>query len=653
MRIGFIPLFNQFYSEQRIFAANGLAYIAANLREKLGLTDVFVEVTPQRLFEQKPDLIGISCTTQDFNRARRIAQYAKQELGIPVIMGGIHISSLPHILPPEMDLGVIGEGEQTMVEIAQLYMRGDVSPENLAKINGIVFHDAQGRYKMTPPRQLEKDLDVLPLPRRDLFQSKDGNWYQSISTSRGCYYDCVFCSAATYWETVRYHSPEYMLQDIEAIIRAYPQQKCISIDDLLFGLNKKRLRRVVELIRDAGIHKKVSFVCTARASGFTEEIAALLKGMNVHSICFGYESPLDRVVKYLKGPSANMETNIRSMDLCRRYGLRPVGNYIVGTPIETLPEMAKTYWIVRNNSYRHTPNIFYMNPLPGTAQWHQCVADGFVSDSMADWSVLDMIYERGRTIFLNQHYSEDDFEQMYPLFKALEPGPDPLKSLQEQRRSEYCLGQLQQVAQYLTAHPEIKNVVEISEYKERLIDVAEDLGLTDIEVQRLLPEDLKAGPDAVLSQADLVLFVHALEQFADPISCLEQIASQLKPGAYCWMLVYNAQHISLLAELLLGRWEPAIFGVYQEYHLRFYSEKALHDLMQKTGYKVVHFHKNRMPIGQFKALMDNLAPLFDAHLESAPQWQQLDVVSYGLLLAAPVRQNSPQQTAKSVVMAGP
>lgn len=648
MRIGFIPLFNQFYTEQRIFAANGLAYVAANLRQKLGLEEVYVEVEPKLLLAQKPDLIGISCTTQDFNRAKRIAQYAKQELGIPVIMGGIHISSLPHILPPEMDVGVIGEGEQTMVELAQLYMNREAYPERLAQVNGIVFHDAQGRYKMTPPRELVKDLDVLPLPRRDLFQSKEGNWYQSISTSRGCYYDCVFCSAATYWETVRYHSPEYMLQDIEAIIKAYPKQQCISIDDLLFGLNKKRLRRVVELIRDAGIHKKVSFVCTARASGFTEEIASLLKGMNVHSICFGYESPLDRVVKYLKGPSANMETNIRSMDLCRRYGLRPVGNYIVGTPIETLPEMAKTYWIVRNNRYRHTPNIFYMNPLPGTAQWHQCVADGYVSDRMDDWSVLDMVYERGRTIFLNQHYTEDDFEHMYPLFKALEPGPDPLKSLQEQRRSEYCLGQLQHIAQYLATHRQIKQVVEISDYKERLIDVCEEIGLMDVSVHRMLPEDLKAEQYEPLQSADLVVFVHALEQFTKPQQCLNQVARHLKPEAQCWLLVYNVQHVSLLAELLLGRWEPAIFGVYQDYHLRFYSEQALQKLLDTSDFKTLHWQRNRLPIGQFKSLLDHLEPLINGALEQAPHWQQLDVVSYRVLLSV---SGQPSETVSSSTLA--
>lgn len=644
MRLGFIPLFNEFYTTNKIFAANGMAYIASYLEQELGYRDIFIEVEEDQLFEQNPDIIGITCTTQDFNRARAIAQRAKDK-NIPVIMGGIHISSMPHLLPPEMDIGVIGEGEKTMVEIMQLYFKNQVNPENLREVNGICFHDEKGKVAITPPREMENDLDVFPIPRRDLFQNKEGHWAQAISTSRGCYYDCVFCSAATYWETVRYHSPERVVLDIEDIIKRFPHQQTISIDDLLFAIHKKRLTKIVSLIREARLHKKVSFVCTARASAFRKDIAALLKDMNVHSICFGYESPIDKVVRYLKGPSADMKTNIRSMDLCQRYGMVPVGNYIVGTPVETIQDMAQTYWIVRNNKYRHTPNIFYMNPLPGTALWNQCVRDGYVSDNIEDWNVLDMKYERGRSIFLNEHYSLDEFDHIYSLMKSLEPATSPKISLQEQLRSEYYQERLKEIGHFIYDHKIFNNILEISDNKERLKDIADEI-LPDVTIERLMPSDIRQDDfDEEVEHADLIVFVHALEQFHQPEKALESIVSKMKPGTLMYFTWFNALHISHIIEMFLGRWEAVRFGIHQDYHLKFYTEETIKKLFQKTGCQIIQQRPHHMNIDRFKSFIQTIKPMLEPHISLEKMASQFDIVSYSILVQTPIS-HTPDKSHK-------
>lgn len=149
----------------------GLAYIASYLRENVNLKNIQI-VTKNAEIEHamsvfKPDIVGISSVTQNYNLAAKISNYIKQELDIPVIIGGHHITALPNNLDQSMDIGVLGEGEQTMLELIETFEQNGLNINELNKIDGIVFRD-RNKLKITNNRKLIEPLDIIPFPARDL-----------------------------------------------------------------------------------------------------------------------------------------------------------------------------------------------------------------------------------------------------------------------------------------------------------------------------------------------------------------------------------------------------------------------------------------------------------------------------------------------------
>ena len=108
------------------------------------------------------DLIGITAVTVDYGRAAAVAQEVKQALSVPVIIGGVHISSLPSSLKPCFDLGLIGEGEQTMLELLRLFgATRQFRAEDLVSIPGLAFFE-DGALVVTDPRPVMSARTCCP-----------------------------------------------------------------------------------------------------------------------------------------------------------------------------------------------------------------------------------------------------------------------------------------------------------------------------------------------------------------------------------------------------------------------------------------------------------------------------------------------------------
>ncbi|HQO38806.1 MAG TPA: cobalamin-dependent protein [Candidatus Omnitrophota bacterium] len=202
-----VALFNvsDFVRKSR-FSSLGLAYIASYLRKFSTHNDIsIVEGDGMRKLEfLKPDIVGLFSVSQSFNEACAVAGAIKRRYGIPVIVGSYHISALPQTLPDTFDIGVIGEGEETMKELVDVLAASGLDRERLRSVRGIAFRDTDGRVRVTPERGYIRDLDSIPLPARDL---QEPSAFPSIITSRGCPYRCIFCSSVKYWGAPRFHSP--------------------------------------------------------------------------------------------------------------------------------------------------------------------------------------------------------------------------------------------------------------------------------------------------------------------------------------------------------------------------------------------------------------------------------------------------------------
>ena len=223
----------------------GLAYLASYLESYLGIKNVKIISKDYGLEEEvlncDPELIGFYAYTAQIEDIVRIAKKLKRSLDVPFLIGGPHISSLPKELPEVFTLGVIGEGEETFKEIVELYYQtGRLPPEKLAKIKGIVFHQG-GRKIITSPREMIKNIDQIPFPARHLFDRqlllKPGDAlfrYEKktcldIFTVRGCPYQCAFCQQPTFGHTLRLHSAQYVVNEIEHVYQKYRPENILSL----------------------------------------------------------------------------------------------------------------------------------------------------------------------------------------------------------------------------------------------------------------------------------------------------------------------------------------------------------------------------------------------------------------------------------------
>ena len=408
----------------------GLGYIASYLRKK-GFTDILIieenePLTAIRKFS--PDVVGFFSYTPNYSKVLTIAMKVKKELGIPVILGGPHISSLPHKLDNAFDIGVLGEAEQTMAELMNLLRTGRLDKENLSLVDGICYH-SEGHVIVNKERGPIKNLDEIPFPARDLLDMK---YYLSeendilstqekirgttIITSRGCPYRCIYCQSKKLFPVARYHSAEYVAREIKELYYKY-NAGAIAIDDDLFIANKKRLIDIVELLEKAGILGKIKFYCSARANLVNPELVELLKRLNVVQVNIGFETGSDRMLRYLKNNSVTIEDHERAVKLLNESNILIYGNFMIGSPGETKEEMIATLDFFKN----HDINIATLNittPLPGTVIWEDAAKKGIVKENM-DWSkFFNSLDKPEDQIYINEIVPHDEFMKIFKEFRS-------------------------------------------------------------------------------------------------------------------------------------------------------------------------------------------------------------------------------------------
>jgi radical SAM superfamily enzyme YgiQ (UPF0313 family) len=393
------------------------AYLAAYAEKRLGAQAVtFGYATgpiDALLNDFKPDILCLSSVTQNYGYAVRGAAAARAR-NIPVIIGGMHISSLPTSLSRDMSVACIGEGELTFVDLLSLYLdRGGFPRLELEKIPGVAFGDGE-KIVVTSMRAERPKLDALPHPDRSLIgYGRRGYVY----TARGCPYSCVFCSCTRFWGKVRYASPAYIVEELWELVDH--GAKVVRFADENFIANRKRLRDLARLIESDGLNKKLKFSCWCRADNVTPEVVEDLKTINIVSVKLGLESGNDRVLDYLKG-GVRVEDNRRAVRLLHRSGLQVNADFLFGAPDETEAEIMDTYRFIKRS-----PIAFFdldiFSPLPGTPVWDLAKSKGFVSDTDMSWDRLNYKFnDDPRTaITLSETLSHAQLAKLHRKFRRL------------------------------------------------------------------------------------------------------------------------------------------------------------------------------------------------------------------------------------------
>lgn len=362
-----------------------LMYLASSIEKKLYSVKILDDDLLQKGYYKvaeiagklNPTMVGITATTSTIKTALKYLEIIKKMLpNTLTVIGGPHTTFMPtETLKSSQDLDVVvlGEGEETIVDLLKNYSKG--GRKNLENVKGIVYRDingtsGMGSIKVTPPRHLINDLDSLPFPARHLVPfesygiSKNNNG--GMITSRGCVYSCGYCSSSLIMgKKFRSRSPENVVDEIEELYNTYNIKDIAFMDDT-FMLNKKRASAIAQEIKDRGLD--VSFVASSRVDMVNKELLGQLQSSGMNTIYYGVESGSQRILNLMK-KGITLKQAENAVNNAKNVGLEVLTSYIIGYPGETEDDMNKTI----NFSIKLDPDYCQysiLTPFPGTPIYH-------------------------------------------------------------------------------------------------------------------------------------------------------------------------------------------------------------------------------------------------------------------------------------------
>lgn len=361
----------------------GIGYLIAYLNKYCPGLTMDVSFDREDILEKvrsfKPDLIGFTAVTLTYKKVFEWARMVKEQYpDIPLIMGGVHITLCREALPDWIDAAVLGEGEQTMQELVKSYQHsGQIKKED---ISGIAFRK-NGDLVDTGARELIQPLDGIPHPDLDAL-SVPKKELSHIITSRGCPYRCKFCCSVKIWQNPRYHSAEYVVEEIEKAVREYGRKKLMIYDDL-FTIHKERIRRIACLMEEKGLSKKIEFDIISHVDFVTEEVIGYLKRMGVTRVSLGMESGSKKILDYLKNGVVTHDKIRQAVKLCRKHGMGAMGSFMIGSPYETEEDVLQTLSFIKEIGLDEF-GLNVTTPFPGTELWDYARQKGLVKDNEWD-----------------------------------------------------------------------------------------------------------------------------------------------------------------------------------------------------------------------------------------------------------------------------
>ncbi|MBM3255168.1 MAG: radical SAM protein [Candidatus Omnitrophica bacterium] len=369
-----------------VYQPLGLAYIAAVLEQsgyEVQVIDAKAERLSnneviKRLLDFKPRIVGLTSSTPDICAAISLAKQIKAQDGPILFIGGTHVSALPEETMQEacFDYGIVGEGERTVVELADAISKGD--RENIRHIKGLVLRDGP-KIVCTPPREYIDDLDTLPFPARHLFPALSKYTYlyykslplATIITSRGCPYQCTFCDRAVFGNRVRMRSINNILDEIEMLVKDYGVREINIVDDL-FTLSRQRIEEFCQGLLSRDI--RISWACMARADCVNPDILKTMKQAGCWRINYGIESGNQRILDAIK-KNVTLEAIERAVRWTSMLGIRSLGFFILGLPGEDERSVRNTLSFA-NKLPLDRVVFFIAQPLPGTEIYKTALSEG-------------------------------------------------------------------------------------------------------------------------------------------------------------------------------------------------------------------------------------------------------------------------------------
>ncbi|MBF0594330.1 MAG: B12-binding domain-containing radical SAM protein [Candidatus Omnitrophica bacterium] len=308
-----------------------------------------------------PFIFGFSVLTANLNRSLELAKIIKQLYPQSVVVfGGVHPSAMPDEMLDflQVDYVVRGEADHVIVNLYRALKSGkDLhSLANLSyRLNGQIVHN---------PKSLESvDVNNLPSFPYHLFKSPKYD-LEFVMASRGCPYDCIFCSnRVVTGKKYRFRDPRKVVDDLEMLYVKHNKRFIAFLDDN-FLFDKNKLSELIAEIRLRGLNNKMTFSFQGRADHVSFDILKELYAVGFKYIFFGIESSDDKVLRLIK-KNETVADCVKAVQIAKSIGFIVSATFIFGLPGETMKTRRDCLKMTRDLQI-DTIRFNNATPYPGT-----------------------------------------------------------------------------------------------------------------------------------------------------------------------------------------------------------------------------------------------------------------------------------------------
>ena len=344
------------------------------------------------ILKEKPDVVGIGCLfSSQFRNSMIVAKYAKNA-GSIVVVGGTHASANPEELLKSgyIDYVVLGEGEETVLELVKKLEK----KKSVMDIDGLAYKH-RGKIHVNQKTKYIKDIDTIPMPARHLLPMKKylelGSGHgpsimktpcTTVITSRGCPFNCVFCSTHNVWgKNWRGRNAVKVVDEIEEVVKKY-NVKEIHFDDDNISLDRERMEQICNEIIERGLKIKWCTPNGIALWSLDKELLALMKKSGCYKLSFGLESGDKETLKFIRKPLQNLDIVREKIGLVNSAGIWTQGFFIIGFPYEPLSSIHNTMNFAADIDLDFA-SFEIAAPLPGTDLYRIMRKENMVNE--IDW----------------------------------------------------------------------------------------------------------------------------------------------------------------------------------------------------------------------------------------------------------------------------
>ena len=343
-----------------------------------------------------PDIVGLSLRSSFFNISVLLTSKIKEHIDKPVIWGGTHPTIAPDDCITVADMICIGEGEYPMLELAQRICDG----HDISNIQNLWLR-RENEIVKNPLRQLNQDLDALPFPDygssgKYFIENNSVNesdpvteaFNLNVMTSRGCPYNCAYCSNSVFIDLsrgkgplVRRRSVNNVIEEIETMREIFPNLMRVDFIDEVFAWDKTWTSEFRKKYKE---RINLPFQCAQHPNMITEDILRYLVESGLERVSLGIQSGSERIRREIYGRPVTDEILLRAGKILRDANIVPMYDLIVDNPFETDDDLRAGLEFLLKLPRPYHMRMFPLTYFPNTKLTKMAIKAGKITEEQVE-----------------------------------------------------------------------------------------------------------------------------------------------------------------------------------------------------------------------------------------------------------------------------